>query len=269
MTMQYEQRNINLQGVQAVSTLIFNSNLTEQTDIAFNDWDALLAKAQEIPGIVRILITGTASNTIPAGTYDMTDIVLAGSTPFATVEVNDAIFENLESIDSLTMAVGSTAANTVATFQYNSGTGESLSITRSTFVTGVLAVAPMFEITAGTSLALRAYESAFLSANAGVPLITVDATSVLVAGTVSGVAGNTWGGATGSPAFVSVTAGGTFSLSLTTGDIFWASNQVLGPTSVPRGDDYESAVVGDWSGVEPLNVKTALDRIAAATGPIA
>lgn len=269
MTMQYEQNNINLQGVQAVSTLIFNSNLTEQTDIAFNDWGAMLAKAQEIPGIVRILITGTGASTIPAGTYDMTDIILAGATVFTLAAINDAVFNNLLNIESLVLIAGVTTPNSVSNFQYSSGATETLTISRSAFVMGVLATVPMFDITAGTILNVAATDSAFLSSNPGVPLIAIDATSSLLTATSSAVTGNSWGGNSGSPAFVSVTAGGVFSLALDTGDVFWAANQVLGPTLVVRGDDYESAVVANWSGVEPLNVKTALDRIAAAVGPIA
>lgn len=269
MTMQYEQDNINLQGAQAISTLIFNSSLTQQTGIAFNDWAALLSKAQEIPGIVRILFTGTATSTIPAGTYDMTNIILAGETSFASADVTDVVFNNLLSIDSLTLGTGLTVANTVSTFQYNSGTADILTVTRSSFVTGLLATVPMFAITGGTSLNLQAVDSSFSSSNPGVPLITVDATSFLITDINSGVAGNSWGGNSGSPAFVSVTAGGSFALELATGDIFWAADQALGPTLVNRGDDYESAVVANWSGTEPLNVKNALDRIAAALGPIA
>lgn len=269
MTMQYEQLNINLQGAQAVSTWIFNSNLTDQAGIAFNDWDALLAKAQETPGIVRILFTGTASSIIPPGTYDMTDVILAGDTAFAAVNVDDVVFANLLNIELLTLRIGAGIANTVPTFQYNSGTSETLTLSRANFVVGATATAPMFALTGGTTLSLTAVDSSFFSGNAGVPVFTIDATSSLSTVGSAGVAGNNWGGGPGSPAFVVVTAGGSFTLSLATGDIFWSSNQVTGPTIVARGDDYESAVVADWSGTEPENVKAALDRIAAAIGPIA
>jgi len=271
MTDSYNQSNINYQGAVAVSTLIFNSNLTEQTDIAFNDWNALLGKAQEIPGIKDIIITGSTASTIPPGTYDMTDIRLVGATAFAGLNVTDAVLNNLEYIENLTMTTGVGVANTVPTFQLSSGslTG-TLTMTRANLVTGALATVPMMDITAGTSLRLSATESSFLSANVAVPVIHIDATpSSLVASIASGTPGNNWGGGPGSPAFVVVDAGGVFTLGLGTGDIFWAANQAFGPTIISRIDDYESAVVADWSGVEPENVKTALDRIAAAVGPIA
>lgn len=269
MTLQYDQPNINLQGVQAVSTFIFDSSLAQQTDIAFNDWSALLAKAQETVGIVRIMFAGAGVNSIPAGTYDMTDIFLVGETAFASASVNDVIFNNLLYIESLIIQVGIAVANTVPTFQYNSGGSEVLTLKGVNFLVGGLGVAEIFAVTGVTTLRIIAEESAFLSINVGVPVITVDATSTVITAASGGTGGNSWGGGDGDPAFVSVTAGGSFELGLATGDLFWAANQALGPTVVTRKDDYEAAVVGDWSGTQPLNVKAALDRIAAAIGPIA
>jgi hypothetical protein len=271
MTLQYDQPNINLQGAQAIFTLAFDSNAAEQTDTVFNDWAALIAKAGEIPGLKDIIISDDGLNTIPAGTYDMTDIRLIGESSFSRIDVTDAVFQNLDYIENVQLSVGAFVANTVPSFQYNSGAiTEELTLVRSSISVGALAAAPAVDITNGTFVSLNSYESTFLSGNAGVPVIHIDATpSALIAASISGATGSNWGGATGNPAFVVVDAGGLFTLGLGTGDIFWASNQVAGPTIVSRVQDYESSVVGDWSGVEPLNVKNALDRIAAAIGPIA
>ena len=264
MTMQYEQEHINLSGRQAVSTLIFDSNASQQTDIIFNDWNALLEQAQATPGIVDIVIDG--ANTIPAGTYDMTDIRLIGADAFASAEINDAVFQNLEYIESLTLSVGTSAANTVASFQI--GASQNLTMIDTSFVTGPVAVAPVVAVTGGANYSIVARGSGALSVNPGVPVFAVDAVSAAGIAILTGNGGNNWGGGLGSPAFTTVDPGGVFTLNLGTGDVFWAQNQVTGPTTVNYIDDYEAAVVGDWSGSEPLNVKNALDRIAAAVGPI-
>ena len=268
MTLQYDQPNINLQGAQAVSTLSFDSNATEQTDIIFNNWSTLLAKTQEIPGIKDIIIA-TGSNVIPAGIYDMTDIRLIGESAFAVLDITDAVFQNLEYIESVQMGSGLTAANTVSSFQYNNGLTNRLTMVRSSIVTGIMAAFPIVDITAGSSLALFSSDSNFVSTNVAVPVFHVDATSVLTGGAFGGASGSGWGGGNGDPAFVVVDVGGAFTLTVGTGDVFWAANQVTGPTTVVREEDYESAVVADWSAVEPLNVKNALDRLAAAVGPVA
>ena len=271
MTLQYEQPSINLQGAQATFALSFDSNATEQTDILFNNWEELLAKISGIPGIKDIIIAGAGQSVIPAGTYDMTDIRLIGESALSQVDATDAVFQSLEYIESLQIFVGNTAANTVSNFQYNSGTPlPTLTMVRSRFHVGPLAAFPIVDITNGTVVSLRAFDSSFSSSNVGVPTIHIDAApSNLIAIPSAGSAGNNWGGPNGSPAFVVVDVGGMFTLGLGTGDIFWAANQTLGPTTTNRLDDYESAVVADWSGTEPESVKAALDRIAAAIGPIA
>lgn len=270
MTLQYDQPNINLQGAQAIFTLAFDSNAAEQTDTIFNDWAALIAKASEIPGIKDIIILEGLS-TIPAGSYDMTDIRLIGTSAFSRLDVTDAVFTNLEYIESVRISVGTSVANTVPSFPYSTGAVDSrLTMVRSSLSVGALAAFPAIDITNGSIVSMSSYESTFLSGNVGVPVIHIDATpSVLSAASLSGATGSNWGGSSGNPAFVVVDVGGLFTLGLGTGDVFWAANQALGPTIVSRVQDYESAVVADWSGVEPLNVKEALDRIAAAIGPIA
>ncbi|MHC4431039.1 MAG: hypothetical protein ACYTBS_04295 [Planctomycetota bacterium] len=268
MTMQYEQNNINLQGVQAISSLIYDPNSSEQTDIIFNDWNALLGKAQEIPGIKEIIIAGGAG-AIPAGVYDMTDIRLIGETAFSILTVDNVVLDNLNYIEQVAFSAGVAADNVVSTFQYSAGAVATATYRGCVFQVGPLATVPMFAISGGSTVTWVNTDCAFLSTNPGVPLIAVDATSTLSSQSLGGEEGNNWGGPLGSSPFVDVTAGGVFTIRLGTGDIFWAQNQVNGPTTVNRIDDYESAVVADWSGVEPLNVKTALDRIAAAIGPIA
>lgn len=269
MTDSYNQQNINLEGQTAFSSFIFDSSSAEQTDIIFNDWNALLSKLAEIPGIKQIIIPeGAPAKTIPAGTYDMTDIVLAGESPLSIVDITDVVFQNLQSISNLSLSTGSAVANTTPSFIYNDGTAHTLTLDGVTLLVGPLAAFPMIDISAATTLGITACVSSFLSANAGVPLIAVDATSTLTSSNFAGVQGNNWGGGPGSPAFVTVAGGGSFSLELGTGDIFWSTNNPAGPTALTFNDDYEEAVLADWGGVSPLNVKAALDRIAAAVGPI-
>lgn len=271
MTMQYEQQNINLEVSTAFKSFIFDPS-ADQSDTTYNDWDAMLEVLRSLPGIKEILIPEGSLIQIPAGTYDMTDIVISGETPLAAVEINDVVFENLSKISDLSIGVGATAANTVPSFSYNDGAAHALSLDKVTFTTGALAALPVFDVSAGSILGVNAQESSFISTNPAVPVFAVDATSALggaSAGGFGGTGGNSWGGGDVEDPFVTVAAGGVFNLTLATGDIFWAGNQVTGPTTVTRKDDYESAVVANWDGTEPLNVKNALDRIAAALGPIA
>ena len=270
MTMQYEQQNINLEVETAFKSFIFDPNGT-QSDTVFTDWNTMLGVLQELPGIKEIIIPeGPPVITIPAGTYDMTNIILRGESVLAFVEANDAVFENLMKISSMTMSVGVSAPNTVSNLVYNTATPAGITLDEATLLVGPLAAFPMIDVSTGATLAILAALSALTSTNPAVPVLAIDATSSVTASTgVSGTDGNSWGGGMGSDPFVVVALGGTFILSLATGDVFWAANNPSGPTSVVRFDDYESAVVADWSGVEPLNVKNALDRIAAAVGPIA
>ena len=267
MTDSYNQRNINLQGQQAVSTLIFDSNASSQSDIVFTDWNALLAKARETPGIVDITV-GPGTSTVPAGTYDLTGIRLKGLSAFATLDITDAVFQNMLYVESLILATGISSANSVSSLQYGAGAADLVTIIDSNFLTGVNATVPLVDITGGVTIGWAVRGSGFFSNNPGVPCIAIDGTSTLGATTLSGVGGNAWGGNQGDDAFVSVAAGGTFNLGLGTGDVFWSADQT-GTVTVARFDDYESAVLANWNGVEPLNVKNALDRIAAAVGPIA
>ena len=199
----------------------------------------------------------------------MTDIVLRGESVFSSVEINDVVFENLTSITNLTVAVGLTAANTTPSFVYNDGTSHRIDLNVAGLFVGPLAAAEMVAISAGTAVSYGAVDSGFQSANGAVPVATVDATSTLAVVVAFGAGGNSWGGPAGSPSFVTVAPGGTFTIQMGTGDVYWAADNPSGATAVSRKDDYEEAVPADWSGSPPLNVKNALDRIAAAVGPIA
>lgn len=264
MTMQYEQTQINLEGVSATSSIIFDPSATGNSDTVYSSWTSMLAAAQARQSIVEIIVRGTGLVTIPPGTYDMTDIVLSGETPFTFAIVNDVVFQNLLVVKSIILAVGIGGANLVPTFQYSDGASHQLTVDLAQFLVGPLATAPMFALSAGTSLGLTATHGAFLSTNLGVPVFTVDATSAV---TTAG-ASNNWGGGPASPPFLTVALGGAFVLSLVTGDIFWVANQVTPPTTITYRDDYAEAVLANWAGVAPLNVKNALDRIAALVGPV-
>lgn len=269
MTNQYQQQNINLDVETAYKSFVFNPNAV-QSDISFADWDQLLAVLKGLPGTKQILIPQAPPTiVIPPGVYDMTGIIISGETPFAVIEVDDVQFENLMQLSSLAVSVGATVPNTVPTFVFNDGNSHIFSCDKVVFTVGALAAFPIFDISAGSSLAINARESSFASSNAAVPVFAVAGGSTLLSPTFGGVQGNSWGGPSGSNPFAVVAAGGAFGLNLTTGDIFWAADNPAGPTVVTRSDDYEAANVADWTGVEPLNVKNALDRIAAALGPIA
>lgn len=268
MTLQYDQKTINLSPETSFKSYIFNPN-APQTDTSFSDWDALLAILQSLPGIKQILIPNAPPLIqIPVGIYNMTDIYISGETPLAAIGIDDVQFQNLLGISNLSVSVGATFANAVPSFVFNDGANHVLSCERVGFVVGAFAAAPIFEVSAGTSFGINAFHSAFLSANPAVPVFAIDATSTLIAPVFSGVRGNNWGGPPGSDPFAVVVPGGAFVLNLTTGDIFWSTNNPAGPTVVNRGDDYEEAVLANWNAVAPLNVKNALDRIAAHVGPI-
>lgn len=266
--MQYEQENINLEVVNAFKSFIFNPS-APQTDISFSDWDALLGKLAELPGIKQILFPGDTPVTIPPGTYDMTDIVLCGETPFAAVIADDVVFQNLSKICDMTMTIGGGPnPTTTSNLIYNDGAGHRITFDGVTIFVNAFAAFPFIDVSAGTTLLIHAKDSAFLSTNPATPVMAIDATSSVGATSFAGVAGNSWGGGFGADPFVVVAGGGTFTLNVTTGDVFWAQNNPAGPTLVVRDDDYEEAVLADWAGVRPLNVKTALDRIAALVGPV-
>lgn len=269
MTEQYNQNNINLEGVSAVTSFIFDSTSTEPSDIVYNDWDALLGAAQATPGLKEIIIPEgnppPITVTIPPGTYDMTNIALVGTSPVSSALISDVVFQNLTTIKNLTL---STPGNTVPSFVFNDGSNHVLTVENSSLLTAPTSTAPMIDVSNGSILAIPACTSAFLSSNPGVPLITVGVGATIQAASFAGSQGNNWGGGFGVPAFVTVAPGGMFFLGLATGDIFWSTNNPAGPTLVSRSNDYEEAVLADWSGLNPLNVKTALDRIAAHVGPV-
>lgn len=262
MTMQYEQQNINLDPETGFKSYFFDPNGT-QSDTTFTDWDAMLNVLRGLPGTKQILIPEALPViTIPSGTYDMTDIIISGVTPFSSVEINDVVFQNLQQINSLSVAVGVAAVNSVSSFQYNNGSANGITFDKVSFVVGALAVVPIFDVTAGTTLSISAHESAFLSLNAGVPVFAVDATSGLLSQASAGVQGNNWGGGPGSSAFVVVAPGGIFTLEITTGDIFFASNNPSGPTTLTRSPDFEVSTPADWVG-SPTDYNDAVNRIAS------
>jgi len=142
MTDNYMYPNINLERATAVKSFIFDPNATSDEDgTVFSDWQSMLGNISSIPGIKEIIIPGTVGSTIPTvippGNYDMTDIVLVGDNAFSAIEINDAVFENLQSISQLSVFVGQTAANSVPSFQISGGSAYVLTLDRV-----ILAVSP-------------------------------------------------------------------------------------------------------------------------------
>lgn len=269
MTLQYEQTNINLERVTASKSFIFDSNATEGSDIVFNSWSSMLNVLQGIPGIKEIIIRSEAGSpaVIPPGTYDMTDIVLRGANCSVVANINNAVFQNLVQIEDLLMQVGGSAANTVANFQINNAAGEILCLDRASFVVGPLATAPIFEIIAG-GLTISATYSSFQSINPAVPVFDVQNVSVLAFNLFSQTGGqNNYGGPLGSESIFTIAGGATVTLPINATDTFFAQDQTSVPT-VSFVDNYEAAVVADWSGIEPESIQNALDRLAAAVGPV-
>jgi hypothetical protein len=268
MTMQYEQTSINLgNGSGAtVTTLVYDPS-SPQSGSSYPDWNDLMSELSTISGPKEIIIAippvPTAAVTVPAGTYDMSDISLVGQ-GLVSLRVEDAVFQNLTKITNLSISVGVAVANTVPSFVFDDGSIQVISLDRVGFAVGPNAGAELIAISGGTALFMAATDSAFSGA-IGVPAITVDATSILSARPIGGTPGNSWGGDLNNEPFAVVAGGGTFSLELGTGDVFFASDNPAGPTLLARLDDYEAAgAVGVvWALGAPRNVKDALDRIAA------
>jgi len=166
MTDNYMYPNINLERATAVKSFIFDPNATSDEDgTVFSDWQSMLGNISSIPGIKEIIIPGTVGSTIPTvippGNYDMTDIVLVGDNAFSAIEINDAVFENLQSISQLSVFVGQTAANSVPSFQISGGSAYVLTLDRVILAVSPLATAPMFRVS-GVSGALISPEHSTL-----------------------------------------------------------------------------------------------------------
>jgi len=273
MTDNYMYPNINLERATAVKSFIFDPNATSDEDgTVFSDWQSMLGNISSIPGIKEIIIPGTVGSSIPTvippGNYDMTDIVLTGDNAFSAIEINDAVFENLQSISQLSVFVGQTAANSVPSFQISGGSAYVLTLDRVILAASPLATAPMFRVSGVSGALISPVNSTF--ASAGVPVFDVLDTSAVTLNQPAGAgAGNNYGGGPGSAAFFSVAVGASFTITgFSAGDVYFASNQLPGVATVTFASDYEPAVLADWSGIQPLSIKNALDRIAAAIGPI-
>jgi len=267
MTLQYEQPSINLERVTALKTFFFDSNSVTNSDILFNNWESMLSLLHSIPGIKEVIIQGLPS-TIPAGTWDMTDIILTGEPDGASsVFIDDAVFQNLSKISNIQIVVG-VVPNTVPNFQINNVSSESIVLDKVQMTVGPNATAPIFRITAGTYIIVPTFSS-FISLNPAVPVFDVQNVSNLAFGSIGGTGGqNSYGGNLGNESIFTIAGGASAGIQLNATDRFFAQDQTSVPVVVFL-QNYEASNVADWSGIEPLSIQNALDRIAAAIGPIA
>lgn len=272
MTDSYNQTNINLERNTAVKSFIFDPNSTGSDDIIFSNWASMLGNISTIPGIKDIIVRQVDIATpavIPAGTWDMTGIRLRGEGPATVALVNDAVFENLASISNITLLIGN-VANTVANFQYSSGINF-IEIDQVTLEASSNTVAPFFEIAGSAFLGVINSGARYFANNSPTPIFDVQDTASVSFSSISRIgSGNSYGGQSGNQPWISVAGTATANISGFSGsDSFFPDDQAPSIVAVDLGDNYFAATPADWVGSPPVSLKDAIDRIAAALGPIA
>jgi len=270
MTDSYNQTNINLERNTAFKSFIFDSNATGSDDIIFSDWASMLGNISTIPGIKEVIIRApdiSTPATIPAGTWDMTGIRLAGEFPSTGVIVNDAVFENLSYISTLSLFL---TANSVPNFQFSSGLNV-MAFDQVSFNTAPLTVAPFFEISGSAALAITNSGTIYFADASPTPIFDVQDTAALIFSSLSRVgSGNNYGGGLGEQPFLAVAGTAFASISGFSGsDSFFPDDQAPSIVGVNLADNYYVDNAADWVGAPPVSLKDAIDRIAAALGPIA
>lgn len=259
MTDSYNQKTINMQPEQGVKTYIFDPNSTSATDVIFNNWTSLLSVLGSVTGEKVILVTSTGGS-IPAGTYDMTDITIAGLDPIRSgLTIDDAVLNNLSGIKNVTLAVGSAVANTVSNFQISTAT--SMTIEAAVLAVGPLATAPMFDVTANALSVVNRHAS-YISTNAGIPVMTAAGGASIGLAPLAGAGSNSYGGNSGNSPFA--TGAGTISIAVGAGDIFFTADNPVVIVTLLEDYDAAGAVGVVWVGAQPTSQQTALDRIAVA-----
>jgi len=272
MTDSYNQTNINLERNTAVKSFIFDPNATGSDDIIFSNWASMLGNISTIPGIKDIIVRQTDISTpavIPAGTWDMAGIRLRGENTDTVAIVNDAVFENLASISSLNLLIAN-VANTVPNFQYNSGINI-IDLDQVTFGAAIIGNAPFFEVSGAASLAVFNAGVEYSSGISPTLIFDIQDTASVQFRSVSRIgSGNNYGGASGNQPWISV-AGTAFAqiVGFSGSDSFFPDDQAPSIVTVQLAENYYAGNPADWVGSPPVSLKDAIDRIAAALGPIA
>lgn len=272
MTDSYNQTNINLERNTAFKSFIFDSNATGSDDIIFSDWASMIGNISTIPGIKEVIIRTpdiSTPATIPAGTWDMTGIRLAGEFPSTSVIVDDAVFENLSYISTLQLFIGS-VANSVPNFQFSSGLNV-MAFDQVAFTANNLTAAPFFEVSGSAALAITNSGTRYFADNSPTPIFDVQDTASLIFSSPSRIgSGNSYGGGSGNQPFVAVAGTAFASISGFSGsDSFFPDDQAPSVIGVQLAENYYADNAADWVGTPPASLKDAIDRIAAALGPIA
>lgn len=272
MTDSYNQTNINLERNTAFKSFIFDSNATGSDDIIFSDWASMLGNISTIPGIKEIIIRApdiSTPATIPAGTWDMTGIRLAGELPSTSAIVDDAVFENLSYISTLQLFIGS-VANSVPNFSFSSGLNV-MALDQVAFTANNLTVAPFFEISSSAALAITNSGTLYLADNSPTPIFDIQDTASLILFAPSRIgSGNNYGGGSGNQPFIAVAGTAFANINRFSGsDSFFPDDQAPSIVAVQLAENYYVDNAADWVGSPPVSLKDAIDRIAAALGPIA
>lgn len=272
MTDSYNQTNINLERNTAFKSFIFDNNVTGSDGIIFSDWASMLGNISTIPGIKEVIIrTPNISTpaTIPAGTWDMTGIRLVGELPSTSAIVNDAVFENLSYISTLQLLIGN-VANSVPNFRFNSGLNV-MAFDQVSFEALNLTVAPFFEISGSATLAITNSGTLYLASGSPTPIFDVQDTASLGLSSASRIgSGNNYGGGSGNQPWISVAGTAFASINGFSGsDSFFPDDQAPSIVGVNLAENYFAGNPADWVGTPPVSLKDAVDRIAAALGPIA
>lgn len=266
MTLQYEQKGINFQVEMGVKTFLFDADAASQTDVVFNNWDSLLSMMQNFTGKKEILFAASTT-TIPPGTYDMTDIIFVGTSPGNSVILDNVILNNFEGARNIALRIGTGPVNTAPVFSISGGGITSMQFNVVAFLVSATAAFPFFDIDGASTLTVINNFTRYATLNPGAPVFNVVAGSFLKLTPIGSMGSNDYGGPPGSDPFITGLGGVTIETG--TGDVFFVTTIAPIVPTVVRASDYEEAVPANWSLIPPLNVKTALDRIAAAIGPIA
>lgn len=258
-------------------SFVFGPSLVEDpSKNEFSSWPNLVAALNALPVNAGPVVTFVESATIPPGVWNLNNAQLRSSslaTGVITATVaNGAVLDNLQAV----------WFGLLLSFQH-AGPGPAITFSQTPFgAPWVLAVgvggslhnagsAPLI-LTPGTNqtVVLSVLLAPNISGPLGAPFVQGGGGGDVVIGSqIFGVGPfaslpDGWAAGSGSLDYQN---GLSAVVPLTPG---WTGAVTVGFQVVTMGDRalYTPANVGDWSGVAPANVAAALDRIAAAIGPI-
>jgi hypothetical protein len=233
----------------------------------FSDWDELYAAFQQTPGVVQVAFVSDA--TIPAGAYDFESRasllgpalpIGAASTYIVTLDAGGVTLSNISYVSNIELRQAGVGPAVVL------GDDEILVLYQNGRLSSSNGPLVRLESSGGNSQVIGVF-GGVVSDSGGAPVIEVASGKVggFVSFLQSGIANDTViGDATATFVFYtdSVSQNAAPSFAGFAGSVFpvYASASLI--------TAYSATTPADWGGSSPATVSEALDRIAAALGPI-